>query len=310
MSQAPPATEEGASLLRLVDAHQHFQDIEHHYYPWLCDKDGRTRLEGDIEPIRRNYLPADYAQDIAGFDISKTVHVQNGWHPADPVGETRWLQRLSIETGWPTAIVAFADLAAPGVEEVLRAHAAAPALRGIRQILNWHADPALRVAAWPDLMEQDAWRRGFALLRHYGLSFDLQIYWPQMDMALALAQAYPDTVLVLNHFGMPVARSAADVAAWAEAMARLARAPNVVVKLSGFGLGHPRWTFADTGPLLERMITAFGPDRVMVGTNLPVDRLFAPGRTILGAIAALVAGLSEAEKRTVLSGTAERVYRI
>ena len=131
-----------------------------------------------------------------------------------------------------------------------------------------------------------------------------------MDMALALALAYPDTVLVLNHFGMPVDRSAAGVAAWASAMARLTQAPNVVAKLSGFGLGHPGWTFADTAPLLERVLAAFGPDRVMVGTNLPVDRLFAPGRAILGAISALAAGPSEAERRAVLSGTAERVYRI
>ncbi len=102
--------------LPLVDAHQHFQDVGHYHYPWLCDRDGRPRLEGDIGPIRRNYLPADYAQDTAGFDVRKTVHVQNGWDPADPVGETRWLQQLSTETGRPTAIVAFADLAAPGVE--------------------------------------------------------------------------------------------------------------------------------------------------------------------------------------------------
>ncbi len=304
MSGEPPATGKGANL-PLVDAHQHFQDLQRHSYPWLCDRDGRPRLEGDIGPIRRNYFPADYTGDTAGFDIRKTVHVQNGWDPADPVGETRWLQQLSMETGRPTAIVAFADLAAPSVEGVLEAHAATPALRGIRQILNWHADPALRVAARPDLMEQAAWRRGFSLLRRHGLSFDLQ-----MDMALALARAYPDTVLALNHFGMPVDRSAAGVAAWASAMARLALAPNVVAKLSGFGLGHPRWTFADTAPLLERVLAAFGPDRVMVGTNLPVDRLFAPGRAILGAISALAAGLSEAERRAVLSGTAERVYRI
>ena len=108
---------------------------------------------------------------------------------------------------------------------------------------------------------------------------------------------------------MPVDRSAAGIAAWADATARLAGTPNVVVKLSGFGLGRSRWTVADTGPLLERTVATFGPDRVMVGTSLPVDRLFATGRTILGAIAAAVAGLSEAEKKAVLSGTAERICR-
>ena len=83
-----------------------------------------------------------------------------------------------------------------------------------------------------------------------------------------------------------------------------------MVKLPGFGLGYPRWTVADTGPLLERTLATFGPDRGMVGTNLPVDRLFAAGQAILGAIAAVAAGLPEAEQRAVLSGTAERVYRI
>lgn len=311
MSRATSLLGEGGAALPLVDAHQHLQDIESHVYPWLCESDRPPQLEGDLAPIRRNYLPADYARDVAGFDVRKVVHVQNGWDPADPVGETRWLERLARDTGRPNAIVAFADLAAPDVEAVLEAHlAASSAVRGIRQILTWHADPVLRVAAQPDLMEQAAWRRGFARLGRLGLSFDLQVYWPQMDMALALARAFPDTALVLDHFGMPVERDPAGLASWASAMTRLAQAPNVSVKLSGFGLGHPRWTLDDTGPLLERTIATFGPDRVMVGTNLPVDRLFAEGRAILGTIAAVVAGLSEPERRMVLSGTAERVYRI
>ncbi len=92
-------------------------------------------------------------------------------------------------------------------------------------------------------------------------------------------------------------------------MTRLAQAPNVTVKLSGFGLGHPCWTPADTGPLLERTIATFGPDRVMVGTNLPVDRLFE-GRAVLGTVVAAVAGPLEAERRAVMRRTAERVYRI
>lgn len=300
----------GEDDLRLVDAHQHFQDLGRNPYPWLSDPDAPLKLEGDLAPIRRDYLPADYARDVAGFTVTGTVHVQNGWDPADPVAETRWLQGLADAQGRPDAIVAFADLADPAVERTLEAHAVFPALRGIRQILNWHPDPALRVAGRPDLMESSDWRRGFARLRRLGLSFDLQVYWPQMDMALALARRFPDTALVLDHFGMPVDRTAEGLRAWGSAMARLAEAPNVSVKLSGFGLGHPGWTLSDTGPLLERTIATFGPDRVMVGTNLPVDRLFAEGRTILGAIRAVVAGLSEGERRQVLRGTAERIYRL
>jgi len=308
MTEVDPNVTSGA--MSLVDAHHHFQDLNVHYYPWLSDRDRPPQLEGDLDPIRINYLPADYARDVGSARVYKTVHVQNGWDPTDPVGETRWLQALAELSSWPTVIVAFADLSAPGVERVLEMHKASSAVRGIRQILNWHEDPALRVASAPDLMEQSVWRRGYALLRKLELSFDLQIYWFQMAQARSLAAAYPETTVAVNHFGMPVDRSSQGIADWARAMAHLAQAPNVVVKLSGLGLGHPRWTVADTVPLLKRTIETFGPSRVMVGTNLPVDRLFADGAKILGAIETAVRELSESERRAVLSGTAERVYRI
>ena len=109
---------------------------------------------------------------------------------------------------------------------------------------------------------------------------------------------------------MPIDRSEEGIRSWAAATNRLAAAPNIVVKLSGLGLGHPRWTLEDTVPLLERTIQVFGPDRTMVGTNLPVDSLFASGVKILSAIEAATSGLSQPERHAVLVGTAERVYRI
>ncbi len=200
MSSPAPAADD----LGIVDAHQHLQDIGRHRYPWLCDPDAPLKLEGDLAPIRRDYLPHGYWRDVEGFGVSKTVHVQNGWDPADPLGETLWLQALADASRGPDAIVAFAD---PEVGALLAAHAAAPAVRGIRQILNWHVDPALRVAPRPDLMAAADWRRGFALLERHRLAFDLQIYWPQMDLALGLARHFPATTLVLDHVGMPIDRS-------------------------------------------------------------------------------------------------------
>ncbi|TIT75627.1 MAG: hypothetical protein E5W45_08695, partial [Mesorhizobium sp.] len=124
-------------------------------------------------------------------------------------------------------------------------------------------------------MESAQWRRGFARLAPLGLSFDLQLYWPQMDKALALANAFPDTMIVLEHFGMVADRSAEGLAAWRAAIGRLAQAPNVSVKLCGFGLGAPNWTPETMLPLLHHTLHAFGPQRTMVGTNMPVELLFA-----------------------------------
>jgi predicted TIM-barrel fold metal-dependent hydrolase len=199
---------------------------------------------------------------------------------------------------------------APDVERLLESHASFPRMRGIRQILNWHDEPRLRSAQSPDLMESRQWRTGFARLAPLGLSFDLQLYWPQMDMALKLAKAFPDTAIVLEHFGMVADRSTEGLAAWRTAVGRLAQAPNTSVKLCGFGLGDPAWTIESVLPLLQHALEMFGPDRTMVGTNIPVDLLFASPRKIVTAIHTTVGNLAEGERTAVLRANAERIYRI
>ncbi|MBX3568011.1 MAG: amidohydrolase family protein [Rhizobiaceae bacterium] len=293
----------------IVDTHQHFQSLSDAAYPWL-DPERPEPLEGDLSPIRRDYLPADYRRDMEGLGIVKTVHVQNGRNPHDPLDETRWLSALAEREGMPDAIVAHADLAMPEVGRLLEAHAAFPRVRGIRQILNWHDDPRLRSAPAPDLMENANWRAGFARLAPLGLSFDLQLYWPQFDMALALARAFPETAIVLEHFGMVADRSPEGLASWRAAMKRLAGSANVSVKLSGFGLGDPAWTADSVLPLLRHAIDVFGPARTMVGTNMPVDLIFAPPSRIVSVIRAAVADLSEDERVAVLRANAQRIYRL
>lgn len=293
----------------IVDAHQHFQDLERNSYPWLASH-APQKLEGDLSAIRKTYLPADYRREIAGHGVVKTVHVQNGWDARDPLGETRWLAGLADTEGLPDAIVAYADLSDPEVGELLASHAAYSRVRGIRQILNWHENPKFSVASRRDLMTDNTWQRGFALLAKNDFSFDLQIYWQQMDMAFALASDFPETQLILNHFGMPVDRSEGGIASWSRAMERLAKAPNVAVKLSGFGLGHPKWSLEDTVPLLTRVIAIFGWARVMVGTNLPVDRLFADSMRIFEAIRCSIASLQHKQKAAILCKNAMRIYKI
>ena len=200
-------------MLRIVDAHHHYQDLERNHHPWLADRSRPSGLEGDLEPIRRNYLRPDLAADLATARVMKTVHVENGWDRRDPVGETRWLSTLPRDDQRPDAIIGFVDLGSPQVGSILDAHAAVPGFRGVRQILNWHDDEHLRVASRPDLMEDEGWLNGFALLEPHRLSFDLQIYWPQMDMAARLARRFPKTAIVLNHFGMPIDRSSEGLSA-------------------------------------------------------------------------------------------------
>ena len=130
----------------------------------------------------------------------------------DGIRRTQWA-RPSGCNGWPTStafphgIVARATLDAPDVEQILEGHARHKNVRGIRHAINWHPDPAKTYVNRPDLIRTDAWRRGFGLLRRFGLSFDLQLYPAQMADAAALAHANPDVLIILNHAGMPVDRN-------------------------------------------------------------------------------------------------------
>ncbi len=293
----------------LVDAHHHFQDIETFEYPWLRPNQAQP-LEGDLSAIRRNFLPAEYREIVSTWPVTKSVHVQNGWIDHDPVGETRWISSRIEEYGLTAAIVGYADLSRPDLESTLVQHLAYPAFRGIRQILNWHENPSLRVACTPDLMERREWRSGFARLSAHGLSFDLQIYWPQMEMALELAQDFPQTEIVLNHIGMPIDRSPVALRHWSTALQRLATAENVSVKLSGFGLGNPHWSQTEIVPILQSVIRTFGPERVMFGSNLPVDLLFSSSRKIVETFEAAILFLSSEDRKKTRHANAERIYRL
>ena len=190
-----------APPLSFVDSHHHLQDLVHNSYPWLTDLDAPAKLGGDLAPLRRNYLVDDLRDDLSGVKLIKSVHVQNGWDPKDPVGETRWLQRIAEKRGTPSAIVAYADLSRPDIAETLEAHSAYANVRGIRQILNWHENPYLTVLDRPDLMEDASWRRGFAMLRRFDMSFDLQIYASQMDKAAALGRRLSGHPSVAEPYG-------------------------------------------------------------------------------------------------------------
>ena len=295
----------------IVDTHFHLQDLERHVYPWLDPASTPPDVFGeDFGQLRKSYRIEDYFADVAGLGVRKAVHVENGVNSAEAVAETLWLQSIADRHGFPHAIVAQVPLDDLGVGQKIEAHRQAKNLRGVRQILNWHADPRLRFAPAPDLIASDGWRRGFSLLKRYGLSFDLQVYPGQLAAALDLARAFPDTQIVLCHFGMPIGRSSDELRDWEGAMRDFARAENVAVKLSGFALGPGRWARETMRPLVLKVVEIFGVDRCMFASNFPVDRLYSTYRELVGAFEAVMADFSTEEAARLLSANAERVYRI
>jgi predicted TIM-barrel fold metal-dependent hydrolase len=300
-----------AAPMQVVDPHIHLWDIERLHYPWIV-KPGRNFM-GPYEPLRKTHGMAEFMADAQGIDVLKVVHVDAAHDASNPLAETQWLQSVADtaeSNGMPNGIVAYADLSLPDVETLLAAHAAHPNVRGIRQTLNVHHDPLFDYVG-RHFMRESQWRKGFALLSQYQLSFDMQLYPAQMLEAAQLASEHGATTCIINHNGMFVDRSSVEGwRLWRDGMRALAACPNICVKISGHGMIDHSWTIESLRPYVLETIATFGVERCMFASNFPVDRLYGTYAGVWQAYAAIVAGATDAEKQALFRSNAERVYRI
>ena len=298
-------------MLRVVDPHVHFWNRETHRYPWMETVGGN--FMGPCDAILKTHEISDFRTDAKGVEVLKVVHVEAAHDPAAPLEETRWLQSLADAAesrGMPQGIVAYADLSSPDAEALLAAHAAHHNVRGIRQILNVHANRYYDYVG-RHFMREPQWQRGFALLEKHQLSFDLQIYPSQMAEAAELARAHTGTTIVLNHTGMFVDRgSVAGWRAWRDGLRALAACPNMHVKISGLGMFDHAWTVESLRPYVLQAIDVFGTERSMFASNFPVDRLYSTYAALWSAYAQIVADATPSENDALFRGNAQRVYRI
>jgi len=247
---------------------------------------------------------------MAQLGIASAIHVENGWQRDDPAGETRWLASLPEGPGKPRAIVAHADVSDPGLDTLLDAHLAEGPVVGIRQILNRHKEPRLTAVPVGELLGDQQWRKGFAKIVRRGLCFDLQVYPPQLGDAAILARSFPEARIILEHAGMPIDRSPAALSDWKAGLEGLAQAGNVWVKLSGGFLGQSATDANLALELYREVLALFPANRVLLGTNLPVDRLYGGAARIAEVWSLLIAKMPEGEARLLCRENAIEAYHL
>lgn len=293
----------------LVDSHVHLWDLQHIRYPWLSPPFASDGPNGSVATIASDYGLDAYLADAAGWDVRGIVHVEAGAHPDDAGRETAWLQAMADARGMPNAIVAAAALHAPDIEAVLAAHAAHRNVRGIRHIVNWHADPR-RSYTPVDHSVGDAWQRGFALLESFDLSFDLQAYPGQFAALAQVIARHPGVQVIVNHAGMLIPDDRDGWEMWQRGMAALAALPNVAVKISGMGFAWRDWTLAQVRPYVLETIALFGTDRAMFASDFPTDKLFGSFARYFDAYDAITADCTADERAALFGANANRLYRL
>lgn len=283
----------------------------------------------------------------AGHKVVQTVYLECGSSYFDdgpehlqPVGETVYVADIAKASDRDpsqatiAAIIARADLASPHLDEVLNAHEAASngLFRGIRHAGARDPHPqALTIPGRaPEGLYSDAdFRRGVARLGERGYSYDTWHYHHQNAAFRELAQAVPDTVMVLDHFGTPLgvgpyAGQREEIfSAWQNDIAAIAECPNVVAKLGGLAMPDNGfgWHDREQPPSSDEFVDAqaryyhhtiacFGADRCMFESNFPVDRLSLSYHVLWNGLKKIASRYSEAEQTAMFSGTARRVYRL
>ena len=294
----------------VVDAHHHFWDIPGNYHPWLCDDPMIPFRYGDYTALRKPFMPRDYESASRKFTVIKSVTVEAEWNPQDPLGETRWIHRVADEFGRPHAHVAQAWLDSRNAEEILAGQAEFPLVRGIRHKPAGSERPLPGTTAEPGGLSDPAFQRGYSLLARYGLSFDLQTPWWHLPEALKLGEKFPETLIILNHTGLPSDRSPEGLSAWRSAMKTFAQFPNAMVKISGLGLPGKPWLLEDNRGIILDTLEIFGLERCMFASNFPVDSLVGDFDTIFSGFLEAVRDLDPGEKRKLFVENALRIYRI
>ncbi|GLW10897.1 amidohydrolase [Microtetraspora sp. NBRC 13810] len=277
-----------------VDAHHHVWDLSVRDQPWITGE--------EMAAIRRDFTLDDLAPHARRAGVSRTVLVQT---VADPK-ETPEFLALAAGSSLVAGVVGWVDLTAPdvpGALAALRAGTGGELLAGIRHGVQ--GEPDLAWLCRPDV------RRGLAAVADAGLVYDLLTLPHQLPAAIETVRALPGLTFVLDHLSKPPIASG-ELEPWASGVRELAQSPNVYCKLSGMVTEAriPGWTVEDLRPYADVVLEAFGPERVMFGSDWPVCLLAASYAEVTDAAERLTAGLSEPERASVFGGAAVRAYRL
>jgi L-fuconolactonase len=275
-----------------IDAHQHFWNYTANAadYGWISDRSA---------VLRRDFEPPQLEPLLREIGFEGTIAVQ----ARERREETDYLLALAGQYPLIKGVVGWLDLTDPDVEADLERYSPNVRLRGLRMVIHDRVDV--------NFADSPAHRRGVGLLKRHGLTYDLLVRPQHLPSALQLVDACPEQAFVIDHLAKPLIATG-EMSPWRDYIRELARRPRVHCKLSGMvtEASETTWTPADLRPYLDVVLEAFGPERLMIGSDWPVcTRVADYGRT-MGVVIDWTKALAPAERDAILGGTCARFYGV
>jgi L-fuconolactonase len=273
-----------------IDAHQHFWRYNPTDYAWMSNT---------MDILRRDHLPHDLEPLLraAGFDATIAVQARRMER------ETDWLLELAAAHPFIRGVVGWVDFTSPRLEESLECFAAHPKLKGVREIIHDMPDVDYATSA--------VHTSAIAKLARHNLTYDLLLKPPHIPAAIRLVDQFPNQPFVVDHIAKPNI-AAGEREPWLTQLRELAQRDNVCCKLSGMvtEAAWGQWTPATFEPYLNETLEAFGPSRLMIGSDWPVCTLSGAYAETMNTVIDFANSLAPAERDAILGGTAARFYGI
>lgn len=273
-----------------IDSHQHF---------WIYNPVRDSWIDDEMKTIRRDFLPDDLEPLLAENGIDGCVAVQASQTPE----ENRFLMTLAAKHAFIKGIVGWVDLQADNIAIQLAGYSRQPVMKGFRHVLQ--SEPER------DLMLHPAFMRGIGLLKKYNFTFDILIFNDQLQYLPEFVAAFPDQPFVIDHLAKPDIKNQ-TLEPWRSEICKLAQFKNVSCKLSGMvtEAGWHIWKPGDFTPFLDAVFDAFGPERLMYGSDWPVCNLAGGYNKALQLVQKYVSNLGSTAQQLVFGGNAVRFYNL
>jgi L-fuconolactonase len=271
--------------------------IDAHHHLWRYIPPGQPWMSDGMEMLRRDFLADDLRAATNGVGITGTIVVE----AERSLEETLWLSEIATNDDFIRGVVGWAPLTHPGIASELERLARLPKLRGIRHPIHDEADDQF-------LLRED-FNRGIGTLKQFNLRYDILIFEKHLPQTIQFVDRHPDQIFILDHIAKPRIRDRA-LSPWKENLCELGRRQNVYCKLSGMvtEADWSTWTDEWLSPYIDVVLEAFGPRRLMFGSDWPVVTLASSYKRWWETFRIALVQLSPSEQEWILSKTAVEAY--
>lgn len=274
----------------IIDTHHHFWNYNPVEFDWIDD---------EMASIRRSFLPEDLNRTIKEAGVDGVISVQ----ARQSTDETEWLLNLASENEFIKGIIGWVPLASNKIQEILEKYSSSKWLKGVRHVVQGEADP--------EFILGKEFNAGVKLLKDSNLIYEILIFERQLPNTIRFVDQHPNQVFVLDHIAKPVI-SENKIKEWNKNIRELAKRENVYCKISGMVTEaiYSEWTVKQLQPYFDVVLEAFGPERLMFGSDWPVCLVAVQYKNWLEIVKTQISGLTQNEQDLILHRNAVSVYHL